>query len=195
MMRFTARLKRNDLHFFERQFFSFLLAFVGVVYELSFAQILSATLGNTSLRYATTIGLFTLTLGLASLAYDKYKFQLPVLQLALFASGVLGPFLIIAADPKNFPPEWALVAEVFSYLPIVAVGLISGFELPLLLDQCESRLKSFILAADYFGMFLGTLVFPLLLLPWLGVQRSLYFCAFLNVLTFIYLLIKPRRTA
>jgi len=191
MMPFTARLKRTlDFSFFERQAFSCVLAFVGVVYELSFAQMLSATLGNTALRYATTIGLFTLTLGVASILYDRWKLALPYLQLALVAVGVAGPLWIRSFDPKNFPESFYIVAELLSYAPIIAAGFISGFELPLLMDRVSGNRKSFILAWDYFGMFLGTLVFPLWLLPAWGVMNSLYFCAFLNAIVFIFTVMK-----
>lgn len=192
-MPFTARsTPRRNLTFNERQFFSFLLAFVGVVYELGFAQILSATLGNTYLRYATTIGLFTLTLGVASLLYDRYRFNLRKLQAGLFIAGLLGPFLIMGADPSHLPDRFYWVAEGISYLPIIVVGLISGFELPLLMDEIPGGQKSFVLAFDYFGMFLGTLIFPLLMLPRLGVNGSLWACATLNALAFLYLAIPKR---
>ncbi|WP_374075812.1 hypothetical protein [Bdellovibrio bacteriovorus] len=195
MTPFTARLKRTlNFSFLERQIFSFLLAFVGVVYELSFAQMLSATLGNTALRYATTIGLFTLTLGLSSILYDRWKIALPYLQLSLVAVGALGPLWIIVADPKNFPESFYSAMEVLSYVPIIAAGFISGFELPWLMDNVSGNRKSFILAWDYFGMFIGTLVFPLFLLPVWGVSNSLYFCALLNAVAFAYLLTKVGKT-
>lgn len=155
---------------------------------------LSATLGNTALRYATTIGLFTLTLGLSSILYDRWKIALPYLQLALVAAGALGPFWIIAADPKNFPESFYFAMEVLSYVPIIAAGFISGFELPWLMDGVSGNRKSFILAWDYFGMFIGTLIFPLFLLPAWGVSNSLYFCAVLNAVAFAYLLKKAGET-
>lgn len=191
MMPSTTRLKRIlNFNYIERQLFSFLLAFVGVVYELSFAQMLSATLGNTALRYATTIGLFTLTLGVSSLLYDRWKIALPYLQISLVVVGIAGPWWIMATDPKNFPESFYFAAEILSYLPIIAAGLISGFELPYLMDNVPTNRKSFILAWDYFGMFLGTLIFPLVLLPLWGVANSLYFCAVLNAIAFFYIFAK-----
>jgi spermidine synthase len=168
------------------------LALVGVVYELGFAQILSATLGNTYLRYTTTIGLFTLTLGTASLLYDRYKFSLSHLQVALFAVGFAGPFFIMGVDPARYDDSWNWLCQGLSYVPILLVGFISGFELPLLMDQDNEKAKSFTLAFDYFGMFAGTLIFPLFLLPTWGVNGSLWAAAVLNGVAFFYLLIQRK---
>ncbi|PNA18667.1 hypothetical protein C1X78_25870, partial [Pseudomonas sp. MPR-R1B] len=55
----------------QRRLAAFFLAYIGVIYELGYAQLLSATLGNTYFRYATTIGIFTLTLGIASLLQER----------------------------------------------------------------------------------------------------------------------------
>ena len=52
----------------------------------------------------------------------------------------------------------------------IIIGVLSGFELPLLIDlgneaSKEQRVTNRVLASDYMGSLLGGLSFPLLLLP------------------------------
>ena len=158
---------------------SLLVAFSGMIYELGLAQILSATLGGTVLRYSVTIGLFTATLGLGALAFDflisKFSFQIlfPFFQKILAWIGFLSPLLLITI--KSGP-------MILSHLPIIAIGFISGIELPLLMHASKQEDKNFVLAYDYIGMFVGTLLFPLFLLPHLGVISTLLLASAINAL-------------
>ncbi len=160
-------------------FSSFAVAFAGIIYELGLAQILSATLGGTVLRYAVTIGLFTATLGLGALAfeyvYKKSTFEtiFPMFQNILAWIGLCSPWLLIGAHSENM---------ILNHLPIVMIGFFSGIELPLLMSVSDSKDKGLVLAFDYFGMFAGTLLFPIFLLPIFGVISTMLIASALNAM-------------
>lgn len=169
-------------------FFSLLLAFCSLTYELVFAQVLSVCIGGTKNQYLLTISIFTTSLGLGSLLFGLLKnkfreknifFNVEVL-LTLF--GFLGPFLIVwlLQDSDN-GTRWMTIKYFISYFIIFIIGLLSGFELPLLFSL-EKENPGKILAYDYIGMLLATILFPLFALPKLGTAGTCLFTATLNQL-------------
>ncbi len=158
---------------------SFLVAFSGMIYELSIAQILSATLGGTLLRYAITIGLFTASLGLSAFLYDSFLGKVfsatAFIRIQTWQAwiGLISiPFLILLKDSNIY----------LSHLPIVLIGFLSGLELPLLLAAGATNNKNYSLAFDYIGMFTATVIFPLVLLPSIGVICTMISASLLNAL-------------
>ncbi len=158
---------------------SFTVAFAGIIYELGLAQILSATLGGTVLRYAVTIGLFTATLGLGALAFEyfikKSTFEkiFPVFQNILAWIGLCSPWFLIGTHSESL---------ILNHLPIVMIGFLSGIELPLLMSVSKPEHKGLVLSFDYLGMFTGTLLFPVILLPKFGVISTMLLASALNAI-------------
>lgn len=156
---------------------SLIVAFASMVYELGLAQILSAMLGGTTLRYAVTIGLFTATLGLGALGFDYLKERFsceamfPFFQNLLAWSGLISPFFLI---------EWKSEYWLVNHLPIMVIGLLSGVELPLLMSVSVERKRNVVLAYDYIGMFAATILFPLVLLPRFGVISTILVATVMN---------------
>ena len=150
--------------------FTFILAFCSIAYQLILAQSLSATLGNTLVRYNTTIGLYIMALGLGVIIYTKYfrphclKGLIRTEQI-LAAIGALCPILVIlfnyfthsitAHTETAFLIHSAQLLEiVLDYGLIFIIGLLSGFELPMLMDigaRYFSRPNMRVFAIDYFG--------------------------------------------
>jgi spermidine synthase len=165
-------------------FFSLALAASGILYELALAQLLAVVVGGTLVQYSLTIGLFTLALGASSLAYPLLPAALRSarafigLQLATAVIGVASTFLLeeLFRAGAGFP-AWLLP---LAYLPVFLVGLLTGLELPILLEARGARARSACLGADYAGMFLATLAFPLLLLPAGGPHLAAILAAALN---------------
>ncbi|MBL7542421.1 MAG: hypothetical protein JNL11_01325 [Bdellovibrionaceae bacterium] len=156
---------------------SLIVAFASMVYELGLAQILSALLGGTSLRYAVTIGLFTATLGIGALTFDALKdrypseVMFPFFQNLLAWVGLLSPFFLIELKSEHW---------VLNHLPIIVIGFLSGIELPLLMNISSEKKRNLVLAYDYVGMFAATLFFPLILLPRVGVISTVLVATVLN---------------
>lgn len=171
-----------------RCFLSFGVAFSGLIYEFLLAYFLSLTLGGTFLRFAVTVGLFTLTLGAAALVFDllptrfKTKTYFLRLQFLIALVALLSPLWIRIMDPLAHPAWPSALVSILCHLPVVAIGLLTGFELPFLFQKVEPVRQNAILACDYIGMFTASLLFPLLLFPYLGLFPTLYLTVSVNVL-------------
>jgi len=140
-----------------------------MLYELMIAQLLSVSLGGTLLQYSLTIGIFTLALGLTSLFYPRIPLTLktPTAFLALQLVTIFFAFFSYCALVIAFRSGLHSPAALFYSAPLL-IGLLTGLELPLLLEGQEHEHKAALIAADYLGMFLATLAFPLWLLPTAG---------------------------
>ncbi len=165
---------------------SFILAFCGLTYEFVFAQSLSVILGNSVVQYSTTIGLFLAALGFGAMftKVDQHAHsRLRRLQLCLSLLAPLGFFLMWLVA-VFLPP---IVARVVAYALIVGIGYLTGSELPLLFQMGGSPLRLKILAADYFGMLLACVLFPLVLLPNYGVFVSVLMAGLFNTAVLLML--------
>ena len=89
------------------------------------------------------------------------------MELCLAPLCLLAPLALFALFSADGPVWLALV--VFTLL----VGVLGGMEVPLLTRLLETqqhlrKALARVLALDYFGALVGSLLFPLLLLPWFG---------------------------
>jgi spermidine synthase len=166
-----------------RILFCALLATAGMIYELALAHLLSVVLGGTLLQYSVTIGLFTLSLGLASLFFPrlpdcaKTAKAFALFQLLTALTAIVAGISLAALFTRGISTPVAYLA----YVPALLVGLLTGVELPLLLQHGGPESRSACIAADYAGMFAATLLFPLALLPAVGPLGAIAAGAALNV--------------
>ena len=158
-----------------------------MIYELAFAQLLGAVMGNALARFATTLGVYVTGLGLGSVLFKESTEPLELrafvkAEIGLFVLGFLSPFIftaIAAAAFRYLESEGSrnLLILFSTHLIIFSVGFLSGFELPILSALAERRrtgLSTSVLGADYAGMFLASLIFPLILFPYLGLISALW---------------------
>lgn len=184
------------------------LSSCSILYEFLLAQCMSATMGNTFLRYNLTIGFYLASLGLGAILCAKRSAERSLdrligVELAITWIGVLAPFLIILWDGLVYKASLVLGFEfrgmiyqgaiyLFNHALVIAVGLLSGFELPLLMSigsALERDRSNDVLALDYFGTLIGAVSFPLILLPGVGVINTAILTALANALCGIYLLL------
>lgn len=165
-----------------------LFALCSILYELLLAQSLSSIMGNTILRYNMTIGLYVAAMGFGAIVYSKINTSETSnmflwVELSLALTGFMAPFLVLVFDGVMFDfskkieisyysNELQVLIFIFNHLLIVAIGFLSGFELPLLMGifkkySNESSLR--ILGLDYIGTLLGAISFPLFILPYLSI--------------------------
>ena len=176
-------------------FFSFLLAFCSLTYELVFAQILSVCIGGTKTQYLITISLFTSALGIGSLIFGYSKNKIKhndiffYVEAALTLLGISGPFFIAwLLQTSSTQPELLIIKYFLSYFFVFTIGLLSGFEIPCLFSLDEKN-QGKILAFDYLGMLFASLIFPLFALPYLGTAGTCLGAATLNLFALFW--IKP----
>jgi spermidine synthase len=155
---------------------TFVIAFCSITYELALAQSMAAVFGGTALHYGLTIGAYLAALGAGSLMVpgppqprDAAR-RLVAIELALAPVGALAPLAVLGAERAAWGVPGAGVAA--GYACVLAVGFLSGMELPLLLSLGEAergeRGSFQALGVDYLGTLAGAVAFPLLLLPACG---------------------------
>ena len=174
-------------------FFSFLLAFCSIVYELLLGQSLAAFMGNTVLRYSVTIGLYMMSMGIGALLAEGRFIKQPVItllqvEIGLTITGGFSVLLLLLLSTFNLPD---LLFSGLAHLLIIIIGILTGFEIPLLielrnLEQHDKELS--VLGVDYLGAFFGTIVFAFLFYPAIGLIKSAFMVAFINAFVGVCLL-------
>lgn len=164
-----------------------IVALCGIAYELIIGTISTYLLGNSVYQFSITIGLFMFAMGLGSL-FSKYlaknlvtRFIAIELIIAIIG-GMSGLILFV-----TFPFVKALYTSVMFTL-IIVIGTLVGLEIPILtriISRRESIRNSIahVLTLDYIGALIGSVLFPLFLLPHLGLIRSSFAIGLINLLT------------
>ena len=117
---------------------TFLVAFCSFTYELAYSELLTIMYGGTVTQYGLTIGIFFSSLGVGSYIAKQFDETRPEnvfrteLYLAFIApAGLLFIIWINTAAVPQLLPE--ILLGLLARLPVVGIGVLSGFELPLLL--------------------------------------------------------------
>ena len=178
------------------------VALCGIAYELIIATVSSYLLGNSVYQFSITIGLFMFAMGLGSYLTKRMSRSLITsfvfVEVAISLLGGLSSTLLFLVFP------YRVFYEPLMYTLILLIGALVGLEIPILtrvLSHTDSLRRSIahVLSLDYLGALIGSVSFPLLLLPFLGLFRS-SFCigllnvaiAALNVIVFARTLKRPR---
>lgn len=163
----------------------FVIAACGIVYELMVATVSSYLLGDSVYQFSVTIGLFLTSMGVGSFVSRRFHRNLlltfitvELLIGAVGGSSTLLLYYVYGAEKAAYVPTM--------YLVIAIVGLLIGLEIPiltrLLSDLYVLRVNiANVLSFDYLGGLLGSLAFPLVLLPYLGLLRTALVVGILNV--------------
>src|SRR5215470_15749315 len=152
-----------------------IIAVCGLVYELLAGTLASYLLGDSVMQFSTVIGLYLSAMGLGSWLSGKVEAQVArrfvevELGVAL-VGGLAAPVLFLAFAHLSF-------FRVVLYGFVAAVGTLVGLEIPLLLRVLRDQLPfkdliARVLTVDYLGALLASLLFPLLLVPRLGLVRT-----------------------
>jgi spermidine synthase len=177
-----------------------LIAACGLIYELIAGTLASYLLGDSVLQFSTIIGCYLFAMGIGS-ALSRYinrglAYRFVWIELLL---GVVGGFssalLFLAfAFSQGF--------QFLMYAMVVVIGVLVGLEIPLLMrivrDRYDFRdVVAHVLTFDYLGALGASLLFPILLVPHLGLVRSSLLFGVINVLvalwsTFLFARQMPR---
>jgi spermidine synthase len=163
----------------------FIIAACGLVYELVAGTLASYLLGDSVMQFSTVIGVYLSAMGLGSylskhihkgLARRFVDLELAVALVGGFSAPIL--FLSFARTHAFRPSLYGIV---------VAIGVLVGLEIPLLMRilRHQVRFKDLIaqvLTLDYIGALAASLLFPLLLMPKLGLVRTSLAFGMLNAI-------------
>lgn len=163
---------------------TFVIAVCGLVYELIAGTISSYLLGDSVFQFSIVIGLFMTAMGLGAFLSRYIESRLErafvVTQIAL---GLVGG---LAASLLFFAFAFVDNYEAFLVLICVVIGTLVGLEIPLVtrILQQEKTLQlniSNILTADYIGALVAAVLFPLVLVPQLGLISTSFLFGLLNL--------------
>jgi spermidine synthase len=128
---------------------TFVVAFCSIAYELVYSELLTVFYGGTVLRYSITIGLYLFSMGVGSFLsahLDDPAGNFLRTEVYLALAGPAGAGFMIALN--SFPDATLTVGRLalkepltlgLAHVPILVVGVLSGFEIPLLNDLVEHR--------------------------------------------------------
>lgn len=152
-----------------------LIAACGLIYELVAGTLASYLLGDSVLQFSTVIGSYLFAMGIGS-AISRYLnrglvYRFVWIELLLALVGGFSSALLMLAFA--FTQGFSLIL----YALVIVIGVLVGLEIPLLLRIVRQRYRfrdviAHVLTFDYLGALGASLLFPILLVPRLGLVRS-----------------------
>lgn len=169
----------------------FAIATCGLVYELIAGTLASYLLGDSVTQFSTVIGVYLFAMGIGSwlsryvdrdLLTTFVRVELLIGAIGGSAAAVL--FLVFEHVASFRIPLYGIVG---------VIGVLVGVEIPLLLRILEGQfafkdLVSKVFTFDYIGALFASVLFPLLLVPHLGLVRSGFLFGMINVAVALWLL-------
>lgn len=138
-------------------------------------------MGNSAKQYAWTIGIFLAAMGVAAQVSERVRKVDRTLLWTQTALAFLIPAVYLGLW-RIFPFASSAAMTILALFTVILIGFLTGFELPLLLRWPNAPEGLHLLAADYLGMLVAALIFPLVLLPYFGVVATLLLAALGNAL-------------
>lgn len=174
----------------------FVVATCGLVYELLAGTIATYLLGDSVTQFSTVIGAYLFAMGLGSW-FSRYVhshflawFVRIEILIALIGGTSAAVLFLLFPLVDDFRP--------ILYAIVVATGFLVGLEIPLLIRILNGRysfgdLVSNVLTYDYIGALAASLLFPLVLVPFVGLVRGGFVIGLANILVALLLVFRLRR--
>lgn len=162
-----------------------IVALCGIVYELIIGTVSSYLMGNSVYQFSLTIGFFMFAMGIGS--YVSRFIMGRLIQAFIYVElllGVVGGLCSISLFMLFPAAPWLYLVGQFFF--ICTIGFLVGLEIPLLtrvLAEKSTTRESIadVLSLDYVGALLGSVAFPMLLLPSLGLIASSFAIGLVNM--------------
>lgn len=163
----------------------FVVATCGLIYELVAGTLASYLLGDSVTQFSTIIGTYLFAMGIGSYFSRYFNTNLVrwFVQIEILV-GIIGGF---SSTLLYLLFEQVAYFRLVLYLLVSLTGILVGLELPLLMRILKDRLEfsdlvSKIFTFDYIGALLASLIFPMLLIPYLGIIKTSLVFGLFNVL-------------
>lgn len=162
-----------------------LIAACGLIYELVAGALASYLLGDSVTQFSTIIGTYLFAMGIGSwlsrFVVRGVITRFVQIELIVGVVGGLSSLLLFLAFA--YTEAFRLVL----YGLVTLIGILVGLEIPLLMRILKDRYSfkdvvANVLTFDYIGALFASLLFPLLLVPRLGLVRSALLFGVINVL-------------
>ena len=170
----------------------FVIVSCGLAYELIAGALASYLLGDSVLQFSTVIGTYLFAMGIGSWLsrYVERNLVARFVQIEL----LVGVFGGLSAAALFFVFVWfSAPFKLALYLAVSLIGILVGLEIPLIMrimkrDLSLKDLVSQVLTFDYLGALAVSILFPLVLVPHIGLVRSALLFGLLNVLVALWAL-------
>ena len=177
-------------------FSALVVASCGLVYELVAGTLASYLLGDSVTQFSTIIGAYLFAMGIGSWL-SRY------IRDALVDNFVRIEILVGLVGGSSAALLFLLFGEVGQfrialYALVGLIGVLVGLEIPILLRILQGQfelgeLVARVLAADYVGALIASILFPLWLVPRVGLIRTGFLFGILNVAVAWLLLSQPKQ--
>lgn len=153
------------------------VASCGLGYELITSALASYLLGDSILQFSSVIGCYLFAMGAGSwlsrfVDDDAVLDRFVDLEMLIGLAGGMSAAVLFSVF------AWAASFRTALYVVVFVIGLMVGMEIPLVMRIFNQQRTAFrelvsrVLAFDYLGALVVSLVFPLLLAPHLGLLRT-----------------------
>ena len=176
-------------------FSALVVAVCGLVYELVAGTLASYLLGDSVTQFSTIIGAYLFAMGVGSWL-SRY------IRDALVDNFVRIEILVGLVGGSSAALLFLLFGEVAQfrvalYTLVGLIGVLVGLEIPILLRILQGELElgelvARVFAVDYVGALIASILFPLWLVPRVGLIRTAFLFGILNVAVAWSLLLRPR---
>lgn len=164
---------------------TFIIAICGLVYELLEGTISSYLMGDSVYHFSLVIGLFMSSMGLGAwlsrFVEDRLERAFVLLQMCIALMGGFSALILFYAFAyiDNY--------QAFLYLVTISLGAMIGVEIPLIIRILKESFSlkaniSNVFALDYMGALFAALLFPLVLVPMLGLMQTSFLFGLFNLL-------------
>ena len=169
------------------------VALCGIVYELIVGTISSYLLGNSVYQFSITIGLFMFSMGVGSMITkhlnNRHIENFVAVETAIAVVGGLSGIILFTVFPFA-----RIFYELTMYAIIFTIGCLVGMEIPILtailaMQKGTKKTIADVMSFDYLGALIGSVAFPLLLLPSLGLLHSSFVIGLINAIVALSTLI------
>src|SRR4029077_10294551 len=160
-----------------------LVAACGLIYELIAGTIASYLIGDSVFQFSTVIGAYLFAMGLGS-ALSRYL-EKGLIKKFIWVELMLGVVGVFSSAGLMWVFAFTEGFQVVLYALVIIMGVLVGLEIPLLMRIVKDRYSfrdvvAHVLTFDYLGALGASLLFPILLIPHLGLIRSALFFGLIN---------------
>lgn len=162
----------------------FTIATCGLVYELVAGTLASYLLGDSVKQFSLIIGVYLFSMGVGSyfskfLRRNMLNTFVEIEILVGLVGGLSSVVLFLLFESVGY-------FQLILYFLVFVTGCLVGLEIPLLMNILKDRvafrdLVSNVFTFDYIGALLASILFPLVLVPHLGVMRTSLFFGMINI--------------
>lgn len=168
-----------------------------ICYELIISALSSFLKGDSVLQYSITIGIYMFAMGLGSYLSKFFKNNLFNWFVSIeIGVGLIGGLSTIILFLANI---YLVCYQIIMYVIILIIGIFVGMEIPILtriIENNENNLRvtiSSIFSFDYIGGLIGSIAFPLLLLPHLGYFCTAFLVGSLNIIVSLIIILSYKK--